>query len=144
MGTIFDTSALIAACIQVHPKHHSALSWLKRAKNKEIEYIVSAHSLLEVYSVLTGAPFKPRISPSTAKKLIDRNIREDAKIISLSEKEYFRIIEKMERLGLKGGIVYDGIVVECALKSKSSEIITCNTKDFSRLIPDESIKIIAL
>lgn len=144
MGTIFDSTALIAACVEAHPKHSSALSWLKRAKNKEIEYVVAAHSILEVYSVLTGAPFKPRISPFTAKKLIEQNIKDDAKIISLSEEEYLRIIDNMVQLGLKGGIVYDAIIVECARKSKSGEIITSNTKDFSRLIPDDSIKIITL
>jgi predicted nucleic acid-binding protein len=135
---------LVAACVEAHPKHTSSLSWLKRAKNKEIEYIVSAHSLVEVYSVLTSAPFKPQISPATAKKLIEGNIKKAAKIISLSEKDYFRIIENMDKLGLKGGIVYDAIIVECARKSKSGEIITSNVKDFSRLIPDDSIKIIAL
>ena len=144
MRTLFDSSALVAAFVEAHPKHISAISWLKRAKNKEIEYFVSAHSLAEVYSVLTSAPFKPRISPATAKKLIEQNIRREAKVVSLSEKEYFRIIDNMEKLGLKGGIVYDAIIVECARKSKSEGIITSNVKDFVRLIPDDSIKIIAL
>lgn len=141
---MFDSSALIAASIEAHPKHDAAISWLKRAKKKEIEYIVAAHSLAEVYSVLTSAPFKPRISPSTAQKLIEQNIRKDARIISLSAEEYFKIIERMIPLRLIGGVVYDAIIVECARKSKSKEIITANTKDFSRLIPDDSIKIITL
>ena len=107
MRTLFDSSVLVAACVEAHPKHQSALSWLKRAKNKEIEYIVAAHSLAEIYSVLTRAPFKPRIFPSIAQKLIEQNIKVDAKIISLSEREYFRVIKNMVQLGLKGGIVYD-------------------------------------
>ncbi len=144
MRTLFDSSVLVAACVEAHPKHQSALSWLKRAKNKEIEYIVAAHSLAEIYSVLTRAPFKPRIFPSIAQKLIEQNIKVDAKIISLSEREYFRVIKNMVQLGLKGGIVYDAIIVECARKSKSDEIITSNIKDFSRLIPDDSIKIVTL
>ena len=144
MGTVFDSSALIAACVEVHPKHHSAISWLKQAKNKEIEYIVAAHSLLEVYSVLTSAPFKPPVSPATAHQLIEQNIKRDAKIISLSEQEYFQVIDSMVRSGLRGGIAYDAIVVKCARKCKAKEIITSNIKDFSRLIPDDSIKIIAL
>lgn len=140
----FDTSALIAACVEVHPKHSSALSWLRRAKNKEIEYIVAAHSLLEVYSVLTGAPFKPRISPSTANNLIEQNIKREAEILSLSKTEYFRIVQDMARSGLKGGIIYDAIIVACARKSKSEEIITSNTKDFARLTHPDLIKIIPL
>lgn len=141
---IFDSSALIAACLEAHPKHSSASSWLRSAKRKEFEYIVSAHSLLEVYSVLTSAPFQPRILPATAKRLIDQNVISEAKIIFLTDREYIAVIEKTSESGLKGGIIYDAIVVECARKSHAEEILTSNTKDFSRLIPDESIKIITL
>lgn len=141
---VFDSSALIAACVEAHPKHYPALAWLKRAKKKEFEYIVSAHSLLEVYSVLTSAPFKPRISSSTAKSLIEQNIKSNAKIVSLTEKEYFHLLEKVSKLALKGGIVYDAIVVECARKFNAKEILTSNPKDFVHLITDDSIKIITL
>jgi len=73
-------------------------------KNREIGYVVAAHSLTEVYSVLTSAPFKPRICPSTANRLIEQNIKNDANIISLSKKDYFQVIETMDQLGLKGGL----------------------------------------
>lgn len=144
MVTIFDSSALIAAFVESHPKHKAAFTWLKQAKSKEFRYVVASHSIAEVYSVLTSAPFKPRISTSAARKLIEENITSDAKIISLSGQDYFQVIERMDQLGLKGGIVYDALVVECARKSKSKEILTSNTKDFIRLLPDDSIRIITL
>lgn len=44
--------------------------------------------------------------------------------------------------GLIGGIVFDAIIVECALNSKVDEILTLNSKDFLCLITNEnSIKI---
>ncbi len=144
MNILFDSSVLIAAFVESHPKHKSALSFLIKAKNREFEFFVSAHTIVEVYSVLTIAPFKPKISPKIAKKLIENNIKPTAKIVYLSDKDYFKIVEKMCDSDLKGGIVYDAIIIECALKSKVDEILTLNHKDFSRLSADTSLRIMSI
>lgn len=83
MKYLFDSSVLIASFVQSHSKHELAFAWLKKASNKEISLYISAHSLLEIYSVLTTAPFTPKISPSTAKRMIDENIKKNAKMVSL-------------------------------------------------------------
>lgn len=144
MKIIFDSSVLIAAFVESHPKHKSALSFLMKAKNKEFEFLVSAHTMLEVYSVLTSAPFRPKITTVIAKRLIENNIKTFARIIYLSDKDYFNIIDKMCDSDFKGGIVYDAIIVECALNSKVDEILTLNPKDFSRLTNVTSIRITAV
>lgn len=141
MKILFDTSVLIAAFVESHPKHTYALSFLIRAKNREFELFISAHTILEVYSVLTSAPFKPKITAVVAKKLIETNIKTIAKIIYLTDKDYFRIVKKMSNSNLIGGIVYDAIMVECALNSRVDEILTINSKDFLRLTKDNSLKI---
>lgn len=133
MKILFDSSVLIAAFIEAHRKHKSALSALTKAKNKEFKLFVSAHSILEIYSVLTSAPFKPKITSVIAKQLIENNIKSFAKIVYLTDKDYFTILEKMSRSGLIGGIVYDAIILKCALNSKVDEILTLNSKDFLRL-----------
>ena len=66
---------MIAAFVEAHPKHKHAILSMMKAKNKEFDLLVSSHSLLEIYSVLTSAPFKPRISPEIEKQLIDNNIK---------------------------------------------------------------------
>lgn len=141
MKILFDSSVLIAAFIESHPKHKPALSFLLKAKNKEFQLFVSSHTILEIYSVLTGAPFKPKITPQIAKQLIENNIKNIAKIIYLTDKDYFRLIEKMSSSDFAGGIVYDALIVECALNAKADEIITLNTKDFLNLTTDTPIKI---
>ena len=144
MKILFDSSVLIAAFVESHTKHKAALSYLLKAKKKEFELLVSSHTILEVYSVLTSAPFKPKITPAIAKQLIENNIKNLAKTIYLTEKDYFIIVEKMSASNLIGGIVYDAIIVECALKAKADEILTLNSKDFLRLTGGVSIKITAL
>ena len=76
-----------------------------------------------------------------ARKIIENNIKYIAKIVSLSVKDYFKILEKMSDFDLRCGIVYDAIIVECALKSKVDEILTLNPKDFSCLTKDNPIRI---
>lgn len=141
MKILFDTSLLIAAFVESHPKHKEAFEVLAIAKKKEFELFVSAHTILEVYSVLTSAPFKPPITTEIAERLIENNIRSIAKIIFLTDKDYFNIVKKMNNSNFKGGIVYYGIIVECALNEKVDEIITLNSKDFLRLIGNNSIKV---
>jgi predicted nucleic acid-binding protein len=135
---------LIAAFVESHPKHKHALSSLLKAKAGVFQLLVSSHTVLEVYSVLTSAPFKPKITPIIAKQLIENNIKNIAKTIYLTDKDYFKIVEKMSNSNFSGGVVYDAIVVECALKAKVDEILTLNAKDFLRLTNEISVKVSSL
>ncbi|MCO6478395.1 MAG: PIN domain-containing protein [Phaeodactylibacter sp.] len=133
MRVLLDTSVLVAACIERHPRHLPAFEWLKKAQAKKIEAVVSAHSLLEAFSVLTRAPFKPRITPAEARKLLDRNIHAHCRIITLTAEEYREIIKSLAEKGFRGGIVYDGLILFCARKSKAKKVATLNAVDYTRL-----------
>jgi len=141
---LFDSSVLIAAFVESHPKHKNALLFLTKANNREFELLVSSHTILEVYSVLTSAPFKPKITPAIATQLIESNIKTIAKTVTLIEEDYFNIVEKMSGANLSGGIIYDAIITECALKTIADEILTLNPKDFLRLTEGTSIKVSSL
>lgn len=133
MKYLFDSSVIIAALIQSHPKHESALRWLSKVVSKEFSLFISARSLLEIYSVLTSAPFEPKITPETAKRLIDENLKNNAEIVHLTHKQYFEIVADMTKRGLTGGIVYDALIMKCAVKSDVDYLLTLNSKDFVRL-----------
>jgi predicted nucleic acid-binding protein len=138
MRLLFDTSVLIAGFVASHPRHHSALSWLQRTKEKNISFLVSAHSLMECSAVLTRLPLSPRISAESASYLIRENIEKLAEIVSLSTKDYQSIIKHVTELGLSGGIIYDAIVIQTAKKAKADKILTLNSKDFIRLSPENT------
>ncbi len=136
MRTLFDTSILVAALVEQHPKHERAIPWLSKAKADKFEFIVASHSLAELYAVLTTLPLKPRISTSVAWRLISENIESKAKIVSLTSTEYCSIIKKLSDKGLSGGIVYDALIVGVAQKSKVKRIITLNRKHFRKVWHD--------
>ncbi len=136
MRILFDTSVLVAAVVQPHPMHKRALPWLKRAKAGEYDFIAATHTLAELYAVLTTLPVKPRISSSTARRLIQENIEGLAKIVSLSPSDYRNIINRMADFGLTGGIIYDALIAKVAQKSGVERLLTFNADDFRRVWPE--------
>ena len=133
MRTLFDTSVLVAALVQEHPKHEKSLPWLSKAKAQEFEFIVSSHTIAELYAVLSVLPVNPRISPNVAWRLIHENIESTANIVSLSPKEYCSFIKSSSDLGLSGGIIYDALIAKVAQKSKVERILTLNLQHFKRV-----------
>jgi predicted nucleic acid-binding protein len=133
MRTLFDTSVLVAAFIEGHPKHERALPWLSKAKAQEFEFVVSSHTLAELYAVLTTLPVKPRISPNVSWRLLHENIEGVAKTVSLSSTEYKATIKKASELGLSGGIIYDALIAKVAEKAKVERLLTFNLKHFRRV-----------
>lgn len=144
MAIVFDTSILIAGFVASHPKHKEVLPWIQRARAQELEWAVSAHSILECYAVLTRLPLSPRLSPSLAKIILEENVEKSAKVISLSADDYFSLMKNAANLGLTGGIVYDAIILQSAKKIKAKGILTLNMKDFQRLSLEDSDFIISV
>ncbi len=144
MRVVLDSSVFIASFVEAHPKHKIALSWLKTAKKEGIECVIAAHSLLEIYSVLTHAPSEPPISPDIALKLIDANLKNISHTITLSAREYLKLIHDAALSRLKEGIVYDALIVACARKAQADEILTLNAKDFHKLTENDSIRVVGL
>jgi len=136
MKILFDTSVLVAALVESHPAHKRAFPWLKKATAKEFDMIVAAHTIAELYAVLSTFPIKPRISPLIARKLIRENIATTAKIISLTPREYISVIKQISELGLSGGITYDALIARVAQKAKAERLLTLNADHFARVWPD--------
>ncbi len=56
MKILLDTSILVAAMVEAHPFHEQGLIWFTRVTNGTDEGVVAAHSLAELYSILTTLP----------------------------------------------------------------------------------------
>lgn len=136
MRILFDTSVLVASMVQTHPRHESAIAWMQKARRNEISLVVSSHSLLECYAVLTRLPMTPKISPAIAKRLISENLLKVAEIITLPSDEYLALLQDCADQHLSGSIVYDALIFKAAMFSKVQHLLTLNYKDFSRLSLD--------
>jgi predicted nucleic acid-binding protein len=138
MKTLFDTSVLVAAMVVSHPAHERAFSRLQEVRRKEYKGIVSAHSLAEIYAVVTKLPVQPKVSPRNAKILIDKNVVELFDVVSLDNSDYISLVADLSRNNITGGAVYDALIVKAGLKAGANRIFTLNPKDFKRVCPENA------
>jgi predicted nucleic acid-binding protein len=130
---LFDTSVLVAALVKPHPAHTRAFPWLRKAKAEELLMIISSHTIAELYSVLTTLPVSPRITSDIAWRLIQEDILNIAEIVPLSAADYKTVIKKLRDNSFSGGIVYDALIYQAAVKTGADTLLTLNSADFRRL-----------
>jgi len=135
MKLLFDTSSLVAAFVHAHPAHPAAWEWLQQTLEGAHQGLVAAHTLAELYAVLTRLPLRPPIPPSTALQLIEENLK-GFQTIALSAADYRSVLRRLEKLNLTGGAVYDALIAQAALKAKANHLITLNPSHFRRLGQD--------
>ena len=138
MKVLFDTSVLVAAFVESHPAHSYAFKWLQKARTKQIEFLISSHTIAELYAVLTVLPVTPTITPGIVIRLIKENVLTAARVITLDHKDYRTVITGLAGLGITGGTVYDGLIARAAKKAGADKLLTLNQRDFKRVAPDLS------
>ncbi len=129
--------------VEAHPAHEQGLAWLRRVTDGTDQGLVAAHSLAELYAILTTLPVYPPISSADAKQLIQHNVAEKLEIVALSDQDYLQVIEHLAALGIIGGATYDALILHAAAKAKVDLVVTLNEKDFQRVYPDLADKIVA-
>ena len=132
MTSFLDTSVLVAAFWEDHPRHAVSLDLFHGLQKKESA--CAAHSLAEVYAVLTRLPVK--ITPEPEQVLLSlEQTREHLSIITLDESEYWDTLKNLAENRLPGGRIYDALILRCAEKSKAKTIYTWNLTHFQTLAP---------
>ena len=134
MKAFFDTSVLVGAFYGDHPKHLDCLGLLEEASKKT--HFCAAHSVAELYAVMTRLPVRPRITPEQGLLFVE-NVRDYVSVVTLSAAEYFEVVTDAARRGLGGGKIYDLLILRCAVKSSAERVYTLNLAEFTRLAPPE-------
>lgn len=132
MKAFLDTSVLVAVFYGDHVHHEASLDVFTRFTKKEAS--CAAHSLFEVYSVLTRMSGKHRINSEQAMLFID-NIRERLTIVGLTADEYAKTLGAFAESGVVGGAIYDALLAGCALKAQAKTLFTWNIRHFAQLGP---------
>jgi predicted nucleic acid-binding protein len=133
----FDTNVLVAACVQQHQHHEQSFDLLKAVKEGALQGCVGTHGLAEFYSVLTRAPFTPRVHPAEAGRFLHDNILPYFELVALSANDYKAVLRSCANAGLVGGVVFDALHLHSALKARCDRVYTLNLKDFRVLAPKE-------
>lgn len=129
--------------VESHPANDMAVSLLHQTHTGEYDGLISAHSLAEVYAVLTRFPARPPITPPAARQLIEENVIGKLAVIALTELDYVEVLSHLEQRGLIGGITYDALILKAAMKGEAERIYTLNAGDFKRIYPELSERIVS-
>jgi predicted nucleic acid-binding protein len=121
--------------VEFHPLHEKALSWLQGAKDGTHQGFVAAHSIAELYSVLTALPIQPRIPPLLARRLLHENVIACCNVVPLSDEDYAAVIDHLSEMRIVGGATYDALILYAAIKSDVDRVVTLNEKDFRKVYP---------
>lgn len=143
MKILLDTSVLVAAMVEAHPAHERGKAWFNRVTSGTDKGLVAAHSIAELYAILTTLPVNPPISSSDAEQLIQKNIAEKLEIVSLSSEDYLQVVDGLAEIGIVGGATYDALILRAAENAKVDLVVTLNEKDFRRVNPSLADKVVA-
>ena len=132
MKAFLDTSVLVAAFYGDHVHHTPSLNLFTQFEKKDAS--CAAHSLFEVYSVLTRMPGKHRMGGEQAMLFIG-SIRERLTLVALTAKESARTLQTFAELGVTGGAIYDAHLAACALKARAVTLYTWNVAHFAQFGP---------
>lgn len=143
MRIFFDTSTLIAAIVEGHPAHALAFPWLQRARAKTDAGVVAAHSLAEIYAVLTRLPVRPAIPPDMAREVIAVNVLGSCEVVTLSAGQYVTLLNHLADLKIAGGAIYDALLLHAAAHAGVDQVITLNAHDFRRVYPALADRIVS-
>lgn len=114
-----DSSIAIAAFGEWHELHGPAVEALASSP------ALVAHAALEAYSVLTRLPEPFRAPARTAMEYLAENF--PARRLVLPATEQRALPETMERAGVRGGAVYDGLVGLTA-KVAGAQLLSLDTR----------------
>jgi predicted nucleic acid-binding protein len=133
MVTFLDTSVLIAASDAADPRHPSSRPLLAAATPATTA--CGAHTLAEVYAVLSRLPGGKKARPDLAGLLVEQ-IAARMTVVPLSAEDYVATLREMAYMGLSGGIVFDALHLACARKIGAEQIYTWNVRHFRMIAPD--------
>lgn len=135
MKVLLDTSVLVAAVVEMHEAHGRAFAALERVQRARDEGVAAAHSLAEMYAILTRAPAPLRHSPEQALLSIEENVLKHFKVLALNGGDYADLVREAAMAGIQGGTIYDAIVLKAAAKANVDRVYTLNLKHFLAVAP---------
>lgn len=133
MTPFFDTSVLVAAFVEDERRHEVCADVLGRAGKQGV---VWAHALAECFSVLTGGRLSVQLSATDAARLLETNIVGRLTVVTLTPVEMVGALRDAERLGIRGGSIYDSLHLAVARKAGADRIFTLNARHFRAFAPD--------
>jgi predicted nucleic acid-binding protein len=136
MSDFFDSSWLIASLTEDEPHHESCREQLNRALENH-SAVAAHHSIAEVFHTLTG---KKQVSAEQVALLLRHNFAA-CKWVGFSIHDYWYAVETAQTLGVRGGAIFDVLLLRSAEEAQAERIFTLNKRHFLTFAPHLQDKI---
>ncbi len=133
-----DSCVVVSGIHTSHPLHAVAAEWLIRNISSN-ELIITHHSILETYAVLTRLPGMLRITGPEAKLLLESTIRPNMQVAEFTASSIWDCIVSLVDHSAVGGQSYDAFTAEILTRAGVEAIATFNTTHFTNLASHLSI-----
>jgi predicted nucleic acid-binding protein len=130
MSEFFDSSWLIATLIADEPHHNMCREKLDTAITAGAAQ-AAQHSLAEVFHTITG---RKGVPPEQASQLLKHNFA-DLEWVGLDEDDYWHCVETAHKWGVRGGAIFDLLLLHCADRHEAAHIYTLNKRHFLSFAP---------
>lgn len=130
-----DTSVLFPALWKEHENHESAVRWLEAVRRQACSFVLSSHSVVELFSVMTRHPATRHIASHEVWQVIETTLLPDVTLVPLAPEQIVAKLRWCGANGLSGGILYDAIVAVAAEVAQVDLLLTYNPKHFLRVWP---------
>ena len=107
---------------------------MERRVDAHEQLVLAAHTLAEVYAVLTRLPARHRLRSADAIAVIEANWA-DTEVVHLTGKETWGALREAHRLAKIGGQMYDVLIAVSALKAQAATIVTWNGRHYAAFAP---------
>jgi predicted nucleic acid-binding protein len=141
MRIYFDTSILVAALKTEHIHHPASYAAVDSVVHGDQEGLLSAHGLIELYSVLTRTPFTTPLYPDQVLTLIEQSILPFFQVIEVNTQSHLAAISLCAKAGWKGGRIHNAVHIQAAAQARCDLIYTYNLTDFHALAPAQASQI---
>lgn len=139
-GIVFcDTSVLVAALYEPHVQHAASRAVVEGLAPRQ--GACALHSLAECYAVLTRLPGSAATPGPADVRAALALVRAALRVISLTAADYESVLTDLASRGLVGGLVYDALILRCAVRARADLIYTWNVRHFQQLAPGLSEQI---
>lgn len=108
--TAVDTSVVVPGLLSWHEHHERCRPFLREAR-------ISAHVLVESYSVLTRLPSPHRLAGAVAADLLGEWFSA-TEVLTVPDELQRTLVQEAVAAGVEGGAVYDGLI---ALTCKAAD-----------------------
>ena len=123
----------MAALLFEHQHHQLTVREFSRQQGAQ--NIVSVHSLLECFSVITRFPPPLRVTTRVAEQVLRTNLEEHIEVADVTPADAWAAIEQVRLSGGSGGSVYDAAIAQSVAHAGASVLFTWNVNDFLRVAP---------